>query len=77
LPTVKKPKLSGLERRTLNNAVEQVQEWVSENEAAVRAQAHAALDRVLVPLGEYMGRAHPAVDSAIGWATEKLAALKF
>lgn len=77
LPEIQKPKLNFAERRALNNAVESAQEWVTANEAAVRAQSHALLDRVLKPVQEYIAKAHPAVDSAIGWATGKLAALKF
>lgn len=77
LPEIKKPKLSWAERNTLNKALESAQEWLGENEAAIRAQSHALLDRVLKPVGEWIGRAHPAVDDAIGWAVAKVAALKF
>lgn len=77
LPEIKKPSLNFAERRALNNALESAQKWLSENEAAIRAQSHALLDRVLKPVGEWISRAHPAVDDAIGWVSVKVAALKF
>lgn len=38
LPKLTKPKLSGFERRTLNNALEGAQEWVAANETAINRQ---------------------------------------
>lgn len=77
MPAVHKPKLSRIQRNAINGGVEQAREWLAANEVAVRAQAHALLDRVLVPVGEWIGKAHPAVDAAVDWAKAKLAALKF
>jgi hypothetical protein len=76
LPAVKKPKLSRIQRNAINNAIEQVQEWVSENEVAVRAQAHAGVDWALGKINGVLKQAHPTVDDVIGWAKGKLATLK-
>jgi hypothetical protein len=77
LPEIQKPKLNFAERRALNNALESAQEWVTANEAAVRAQSHALLERVLKPVTDAIAKAHPALDDAIGWVSQKLAAAKF
>lgn len=69
LPKLTKPKLSGFERRTLNNALEGAQEWVAANEAAIVAQTHALLDRIIATV-------RSSVDTALTWATTKFATLK-
>jgi hypothetical protein len=70
LPQVTKPKLSGFQRRTINNALEGAQEWVAGNKVAIIAQTHALIDRAV-------GTVHGSADKALVWATEKFAALKF
>lgn len=69
LPQITKPKLSGFQKRTLNNALEGAQEWVAANEQAIVAQTHALLDRIIATV-------RSSVDTALTWATTKFATLK-
>lgn len=69
LPQIQKPKLSGFQKRTINNALEGAQEWVAANEAAIVAQTHALLDRVIATV-------RSSLDTALTWATTKFATLK-
>jgi hypothetical protein len=74
VPTIKPPKLSSLEKRSLNNALKPVQEWVAANKGALAAQAHSAIDRgvkAAVPV------VHKGVDSMLGAVTGWLASLRF
>lgn len=74
VPTVKPPQLGRLQRNAANGAIENVQDWLAANDAALRAQAHALIDRAAAWLQSV---AKPGVDKGLDWLVAKINALKF
>lgn len=73
-PAIKKPKLNFATRNALNNGVEDLQDWLKANDAAIRAQIDARIDQATEWVESV---AKPGVNRGLDWVVAKVNALKF